>query len=239
LNNQLFPGFPPRLSFTPIPNLFFARLLPQIGSLAELKLILHIFWRLYQKRGALKFVTYKELMADKTLMVGMDEAGSPDGALRSALESAVERGVLLHLVLERDGEREEVYFVNTEANRQAIARVQNGELSLGLGALPQPEAYIEEEKPNIFALYEQNIGLLTPMIAEELKEAERLYPAPWIEEAFKEAVSLNKRSWRYIARILERWATEGKGSGESGRDFKKKKDPGRYFKGKYGHLVKR
>lgn len=237
MNNQPFRGFPPRLSFTPIPNLFFARLLPQIDSLAEVKLILVIFWRLYQKRGALKFVTYKELMADKTLRADKDEASDSDGALRSALESAVERGVLLHLVLERDGEREEVYFVNTEANRQAVARVQNGELSLG--ALPQPQPYVEEEKPNIFALYEQNIGLLTPMIAEELKEAERLYPATWIEEAFKEAVSLNKRSWRYIARILERWATEGKGSGESGRDFKKKRDPSRYFKGKYGHLVKR
>jgi DNA replication protein len=237
LNNPPFPGFPPRLSFTPIPNLFFARLLPQIDSLAEVKLILVIFWRLYQKRGALKFVTYKELMADKALRVGTNEAGSTDGALRSALESAVERGVLLHLMLERDGEREEVYFVNTEANRQAIARVQNGEVFLV--ALPQPQPYIEEEKPNIFALYEQNIGLLTPMIAEELKEAEKLYPAPWIEEAFKEAVSLNKRSWRYIARILERWSSEGKGSGESGKDFKKKRDPSRYFKGKYGHLVRR
>ncbi|MBM4461879.1 MAG: DnaD domain protein [Chloroflexi bacterium] len=237
MNNQPFRGFPPRLSFTPIPNLFFARLLPEMDSLAEVKLVLHIFWRLYQKRGALKFVTYKELVADKTLRVGRDEAGDLDGALRSALESAVERGVLLHLVLERDGGWEEVYFVNTEANRQAVAKIQNGELSLG--ALPQPQPHIEEEKPNIFALYEQNIGLLTPMIAEELKEAERLYPASWIEEAFKEAVSLNKRSWRYIARILERWATEGKGSGESGRDPKKKRDPSRYFQGKYGHLVKR
>ena len=66
MNSQpLFPGFPSRLSFTPLPNLFFARLLPEIDSLTELKLILHIFWRLYQKRGAPKFVTYKELLGDK------------------------------------------------------------------------------------------------------------------------------------------------------------------------------
>jgi DNA replication protein len=74
---------------------------------------------------------------------------------------------------------------------------------------------------NIFTLYEQNIGMITPMIAEELKEAEKLYPPRWIEEAFKEAVTLNKRSWRYIARILERWASEGKDSGEHKRDIKK------------------
>jgi DNA replication protein DnaD len=76
------------------------------------------------------------------------------------------------------------------------------------------------------------------MIAEELKEAEKLYPAAWIEEAFKEAVALNKRSWRYIARILERWSVEGKGSGKSGRDSKKKQGPERYLGGKYGHLVR-
>ena len=104
---------------------------------------------------------------------------------------------------------------------------------------PQAEHHIKEEKPSIFALYEQNIGLLTPMIAEELKEAEKLYPVSWIEEAFKEAVSLNKRNWRYIARILERWASEGKESGEFRRDSKEEKGPSRYLKGKYGHLVRR
>jgi len=235
LNNQPFLGFPAKLNFTPLPNLFFARLLPQIGSLAELKLILHIFWRLYQKRGALKFVTYKELIGDKILVEGIEGTSTPAEVLGSALESALKRGVLLHLVMEREGEPEELYFINNEASRRAIAKLQSGELSLG--ALPQPQSYTKEEKPNIFALYEQNVGLLTPMIAEELKEAEKLYPASWIEEAFKEAVSLNKRSWRYIARILERWSSEGKESGEFRRDLKKEKVSS--LKGRYGHLVGR
>jgi len=235
VNSQPFPGFPTKSSFTPLPNLFFTGLLPQIGSLTELKLILHIFWRLYQKRGWPKFVTYGELIADKTLVEGMEGASAPAEVLSHALESAVKRGALLHLALNREGETQDLYFINTEANRGAIAKLQSGELSLG--ALPQPQPYIKEEKPNIFALYEQNISLLTPMIAEELKEAEKLYPASWIEEAFKEAVSLNKRSWRYIARILERWSSEGKESGEFRRDFKKEKAPSR--KGRYRHLVRR
>jgi len=46
------------------------------------------------------------------------------------------------------------------------------------------------------------------------------------------------RSWRYIARILERWASEGKDSGKYKRDIKKD-DPDKYIKGKYGHLVQR
>jgi DnaD/phage-associated family protein len=92
---------------------------------------------------------------------------------------------------------------------------------------------------DIFSLYEQNIGMLTPMIAEALQEAEKLYPAEWIESAFKEAVALNKRSWKYIARILERWAIEGKDDGKSRRDSKKEDDRDKYIRGKYGHMVKR
>lgn len=235
MNSKPFPGFPTKTHFTPLPNLFFTTLLPQIGSLAELKLILHIFWLLYQKRNQPRFVTYEELLADKTLMEGIEGASAPAEVLRSALESAVKLGALLHLALDREGESRDLYFINDEPSRRAIARLQSGELSLG-GALLKAEPYIKEEKPSIFALYEQNIGLLTPMIGEELKEAEKLYPPSWIEEAFKEAVSLNKRNWRYIARILERWSSEGKESGEFRRDSKKKAVT---FKERYGHLVRR
>ena len=237
MNKQPFRGFPSRLSFTPVPNLFFNRLLPDIDNLAELKLVLHIFWRLYQKQGPVRFVTGKELMGDKGLVTGMDTSGDPAEAVGGALEAAVADGILLRLVVEKEGDQEEVYFINTEANRGTIADVQEGRLSLG--ALPQPQPATKDERPNIYTLYEQNIGLLTPMIADELEEAERLYPPRWIEDAFKEAVSLNKRNWKYIARILERWSSEGRESGEPGRDPKKKKDPNRYFKGKYGHLVQR
>ena len=132
--------------------------------------------------------------------------------LGRALNSAVEHGVLLHSTLNINGVLEDVYSLTADSR--------------------QPSAV------NIFALYEQNIGMITPMIAEELKEAEKLYPPQWIEEAFREAVTLNKRSWKYIARILERWASEGKDSGEY-RGNAKKAGPDKYIKGKYGHLVKR
>jgi DNA replication protein len=69
---------------------------------------------------------------------------------------------------------------------------------------------VQIEQPNIFVLYEQNIGLLSPMIAEELKDAAEHYPAEWIEAAFREAVLHNKRKWTYIRAILRRWETEGR-----------------------------
>jgi DnaD/phage-associated family protein len=224
------------MRFTPLPNLFFSHLLPQIDNLVELKAVLYIFWLVYQKRGYPRFATFKELVADKTLMEGINET-DPASALRHALEQAVNRGIFLHLILNRDGQQEELYFINNETSCKAIAKLRSGELSLGR-ALSQEGPDIKVKKLNIFTLYEENIGLLSPMIAEELKQAENLYPPSWIEEAFKEAVSLNKRSWRYIARILERWTAEGKKSGESRGDFEKKAGPNRYLKGRYGHLVR-
>ena len=132
--------------------------------------------------------------------------------LRRALDSAVEHGALLQSTANINGVSEDVYSLTADSRQLSDI--------------------------NIFALYEQNIGIITPMIAEELKEAGKIYPPQWIEEAFKEAVTLNKRSWKYIARILERWASEGKDSGEYRRDIKKD-GPDKYIKGRYGHLVKR
>jgi DnaD/phage-associated family protein len=139
-------------------------------------------------------------------------AAMGEETIRQALSSAAEHGALLHSTSNVDGVLTDAYSLPTDSR--------------------QPSAV------NIFVLYEQNIGIITPMIAEELQEAKKLYPPQWIEEAFREAVTLNKRSWRYIARILERWASEGKESGKHRRHIKKI-DPDKYIKGKYGHLVQR
>ena len=234
-----FTGFPAKMDFTPLPNLFFSTLLPQISDIAELKTTIHLLGALYRKRGYPRFITYRELLTNKSLMRSLKQGTKPpEEILRQALEMAAKRGAFLHLILDRDGTAEDIYLLNTDSDRQTVAKIQSGELVLdGLkgGGLPPADA---EEQPDIFTLYEQNIGMLTPMIAEELKEAEKLYPAGWINNAIKEAVSLNKRNWRYIARILERWSSEGKDSGAHKRDFKKT-DPDRYIKQKYGHMVRR
>ena len=234
-----FSGFPARMQFTPIPNVFFSRLLPQISDIAELKTTLHIFWSLYHKRGYPRFITYGELLRNTSLMTGLREvAKPPDEVLRKALEMATRRGTILHVALDRDGATEDIYFLNTESNRQIVAKIKSGEFQLP-GVKTGRQTYVDiEEPPDLFTLYEQNIGMLTPMIAEELSEAEKLYPVDWIRDAIKEAVSLNKRNWRYIAAILERWSSEGKGSGAYKRDSAKKTGPEKYFTGKYGHMVR-
>lgn len=232
-----FSGFPGKTKFTPIPNLFFSAVLPQIDDLAELKVTLHIFWAVYQKRGYPRFVTCRELLGNHVLTKGLESNGSSSQLLQRSLDQAVSRGTLLHLALERDGDIDDLYFVNTEADRRAVARIESGELKLGELVRREP-CPASQERPNIFTLYEQNIGMLSPIIAEELKEAEKLYPASWIEDAFREAVDLNKRSWRYISSILRRWAAEGKDDGEHRRRSKAESDPEEYYR-RYGHLLKR
>jgi DnaD/phage-associated family protein len=95
-------------------------------------------------------------------------------------------------------------------------------------------------RPGIYDLYEQNFGLLTPLVTEVVREAERQYPPEWIEDAFREAVAYNRRNWRYIRRILENWATEGRGQrGENRRHPQPVDDPRRFVAGRYGRHLKR
>jgi DnaD/phage-associated family protein len=227
------------MQFTPLPNFFFSALLPQIDDIAELKTTLHIFWALYGKRGYPRFVTLGELLGNKSLMSSLKGANSPpDEALRHALETAAKRGTILHLVLDRDGKPEDVYLLNDELGRQVVAKIENGELKLSGLKAREPAVVDTKEPSDIFTLYEQNIGMLTPMIADELRDAEKLYPQSWISDAIKEAVAHNKRNWRYIAKILERWSTEGKDDGTY-RGDSEKTGQDKYLKQKYGHMVRR
>jgi len=236
-----FNGFPTKMQFTSIPNVFFSSLLPQINDIAELKTTLHIFWLLYPKKGYPRFITYRELLNNKSLMSSLRGGNkSPDEVLGKALEMAVERGTILHIVLDRDGATEDVYFLNTKSDSQTVAKIKSGALTLP-ELKTRGQTYIDvetEELPDIFTLYEQNIGMLTPMIADELREAEKLYPETWIRDAIKEAVNHSKRKWSYISAILENWSSEGRSDGTYKRDSKKA-DPDKYGKQKYGHMVQR
>lgn len=232
-----FGGFPARGRFTPIHNLFFSSLLPEIDDPAELKVTLYVFRALYQKKGYPRFVSAAELLSDSSLIAGLTRAGDPLTVLAAALDAAVRRGTLLKVTVDRNGQEVDLYFLNTEIDRTAVERLRRREMELP-GVVVSASPAEPAEKRNIFALYEASIGLLTPMIAEELKEAEKLYPEQWVEDAFREAVSLNKRSWRYVARILERWSREGKDHGKTERHTETA-DPDKYFRGKYGRLVNR
>lgn len=141
-------------------------------------------------------------------------------------------------LLSDTGEEEEVigwYFFNTARSRKVVGELQGTEMlpaslledhvqtaqAMSAGPAKQTlsrqdarrehvHARVQVERLSIYQLYEQNIGLLTPMIASQLEDAEDHYPTDWIEAAFSEAVQRNKRNWKYISAILRRWETEGR-----------------------------
>ena len=118
-----------------------------------------------------------------------------------------------------------------EANGRYLLRTPENERAASQAA-PAP-AYEPPREPraaepeNVYALYEANIGLLTPMVADQLRDAEQTYPVEWIEAAIREATERNVRNWRYVATILNRWAAAGRGeNNEKGR--RKSGEPGRH-----------
>lgn len=212
--DEVFDGFPNSGLATTVPTLFFARVLPEIESVEELIVSTYFFYAQSAVVRKPRYVTLRELEADRNLMRTLARLCGSDGdALRAGLAAAVSRGTLARSVIEMAAGEEELYVVNNPANRKALGELDGRRIEIT--PLPPADA---EAVPNLFTLYEQNIGNITPLIAEDLKEAEDRYPPEWVREAIKEAVLANKRSWRYVHTILRRWETEGPDYEESERD---------------------
>lgn len=229
-----FAGFPASGQATALPNLFFSGVLPQIEQVEELIVTLYFFFTQGRKRGSPRFLTAPELAADTTLMRTLANFGDdPQAALALGLTLAVQRGTLLRADLEAEGGRQELYFLNTPASRRAMARLSEVRMP---EPLPPGEV---ASRPNIFALYEENVGTITPLMAEELRDAEARYPWEWIVAAFREAVAMNKRNWRYINAILRDWEAKGPDYETIGRDTQADAGPRWPLSGRYRHLFRR
>jgi len=205
-----FQGFIKGVRYIPVPAPVFGELLQEIQDITELKIILRIIRLLHNKKGLERYVSVDELLADRVLSIGlgpMDLNNRRTNIIQS-LESSTKRKILIKINRKDIGTS--AYFLNTEFERQSMKKMPDLEHQSDFEPWETGE-----DRPNIYSLYEQNIGILTPIVAEKIGEAEQKYPVEWIEEAIAEAVSLNSRNWRYISRILERWEIEGKQNGES------------------------
>jgi DNA replication protein len=219
--DEVFDGFPNSGVATTVPNLFFARVLPEMEGVEELIVSTYFFYAQSVggrgQDGAVRrprYVTLRELEGDRTLMRTLARLCGTDGvALRAGLDAAVKRGTLARSVLDTAGGKEELFVVNNPVNRRGLEQLDGRRIEVT--PLPPADA---EGVSNVFTLYEENIGNITPLIAEDLKEAEETYPLEWVREAIREAVLANKRSWRYVHTILRRWETEGPDYEESERD---------------------
>lgn len=230
-----FAGFPGVSKATAIPNLFFAAVLPEMRSPAALLAFLWVARIVQEQKGESRFVTGEQVWACAGAAASFEAIGGGRPGLDEGLSQCAAIGALLPLRLSGPGGEETVYFVNNPGSQRAVGRARAGELRLKAETVAV--AVPTESRPGIFRMYEENIGTITPMVGERLLHAAETYPMEWVEEAFREAAELNKRSWRYVERILQKWAEEGRGNeGPEGDSFEDRKR--RYLGGQLGHVVR-
>lgn len=210
-DDSTFSGFPPgELSTTPIPDLFFSHVAPAIEDVAELKVSLHLFWRHHRRRGQFPGISLVSLLGDASLRRGLK--GDAEGWQRAVvrgLNRAVQRGVFLQFALEG----KPCYCPNTAPNRALLAKhkLETTRAEISVEGLPARKPAPAPDAPSaIRTLYERHIGLVTPIVATELAEAEQRYPVSWLEDAFAEAAQRGKRSWRYVLAVLRGWEAGGR-----------------------------
>ena len=207
MQKSAFSGFPAgKVHLTRIPSSFFSEILPEMDDLNELKIILYTIWFLEQQEGETRYITLQDFLNDKKLISSL--GNEPEALLYGALDKAVNRNVLLKAYSQNTRFPEiAVYFLNTPRGRAAVKAIENNSWTPDIAShLP---VSLEIERPNIFKLYEENIGPLTPIIADTLREAEETYKVEWIKKAIKIAVQKNVRNWRYVEAILNSWLEEG------------------------------
>jgi DNA replication protein len=229
-----FEGFPEgKASLTPVPGAFFSELLPEIDHLGELKVSLYVFWRLNRMEGTFRSLRRSDLAGDQRFMQGLGKTTQEaEASLDEGLRRAVARGTLLEVSLVLRDQPEPLYFLNSPKGRAALEAIRLGKWRPALEE--QVPIELSPERPNIFRLYEDHIGPLTPMLAETLTEAQELYPEDWVADAFRIAVEYNKRSWRYIEAILRRWQEGGRDEQNRGDN---QKDRRRYIEGDFADFI--
>jgi DnaD/phage-associated family protein len=213
----------------PLPADFVEHVLPHISNIVELKVTLHVFAMVTRQSVRPRRVSWDMLCDDATLNASLQVTAvhaRPRDLLAEGLSAAVQRGTLMHVVrTDAHGRAVNWYLVRTDANLAWAAR-HEGVLDGELHTKPQ----------HVVAVYEQHIGVVSPMILAEIQQAQRRYPDAWIIDAIHEAVVANAHAWRYVAKILARWGRDGRhGVTPDAAGI----DANRYTDGTYGDLFRR
>lgn len=211
-----FDGFTSSETFTQIPDSFL-RLINEIDDVAELKVTLYAIYRIEHLEGNFRGLSETDF--------DTESLGLTNEEIKHGLQKAVERQTML----KSENEAQVFYFLNSPRGRLSAEAFANGQVK-------STQSY-QPNKSNVFKLYEENIGALTPLIADMLRDAEKNYPSIWFEEAFEIAVSRNVRNWKYISAILNRWKENGKDERRDSQDSVQ--DAKRYTEGEFSEFFKR
>lgn len=211
-----FPGFTSSETFTQVPDSFI-RMMNEIEDVAELKVTLYAIWRIEHMEGNFRGLSEADFKAESLGLSGEE------------IWRGLGKAVMRQTMLKSENEASVFYFLNSPRGRLSAEAFAKGQV--------KPSAAYVPNKSNLFKLYEENIGALTPLLSDMLREAEREYPGAWFEEAFEIAVSRNVRNWKYIEAILRRWKENGKDERRDSQDAVQ--DAKRYTEGEFSEFFKR
>lgn len=223
--SKRFSGFKEnKEEYTGIPDEFFRELLPKLEDIDELKICLYILWKAYTIGDFGKPISAASIELDTIFMNGLKEASENTNFIESLLDKAVVDDILI-MGKNKATNGQKVYFINSPSGRYSASQEDQ--------QLPFANTTLDAIQPNIYKLYQENIGPLTPIIADALRNAEESYSEEWIKEAIQIAVQNNVRRWRYVESILDRWQKEGRNGTDREHD---QEDYRRYIKGEYGEI---
>jgi DnaD/phage-associated family protein len=107
------------------------------------------------------------------------------------------------VVVDVDFDLRKQQATEVESIAKSLVAVQTGD-----AAPPAPAT--SDALASVVAAYEDNIGLVTQMLRDELIDAVDEYPADWIIDAIRVAVTQNVRKWKYALAVLENWKKNGR-----------------------------
>ena len=208
----------PSSMVVPVPGVIFGPVLEEIHDVVGLKCVLRIFFLLHRNRSNNGFIEMREVLGDSVLSKAL-EGNTKDQKRKiigRVVELAVAHGILLTQTIQTAGEKEIRLYLNSLANRKMTDSVQDEIRS----NQPLPVLSVTEcssSGTNVFQLYEELIGIITPMAAERLKDLEKEYSAMSIQEAFRTAASQDKRRLAYVEAILRSGKESDRRNGARGR----------------------
>ena len=212
-----FEGFPPgKINSIKIPETFFSEGLSIIQDKNELKLMLFFFWAFSQQEQSIKYLQEEELFESQPLKETLS-SNQFKKTLKDTLKLAIQHNFVLTGKPKRN-KKITLYFLNSARSRAALEALKNGTWE------PEETDHLpfasdqQAPKKTIYQIYEENIGPLTPLIADDLKTAQEIYSAQWIQEAIHLAIQGNVRNWNYTEAILRSWKKEGKNA-NTRRDY--------------------
>ena len=200
---QQIKGFPLPDDFatTRVPNAVLGRVLSSIDDADEIRLILRAIWLLEHQRGYPRYITRDNLQRDRVLSVVIPDQSDFDRILRSATE----RGIFVEASINDTP----CLMFNTESARRASIEVSSTTRNSDNGNDGWETAAASTGSADAFGAYEENIGILSPMIRQSILAALEDFTDEDITHAVRIAVENESRSWSFVAGVLRRWARDG------------------------------